>query len=125
MIKYIIILVYLLLSPGINAEDSLLTLKQKLDRLQREVNDLSKTVFQSSRDENSQEINITDNNSDLTAFDLRIYDLEKDIKKINASLEEIIFHIDDLKTLYDQLTQNLVDFEATIENINNKTNNQI
>ena len=92
MIKYIIFSLFLFFSSITYAQDSLLTLKQQLDRLQREVNDLSKSVFTSTRDriENKEKIDETTSSIDLTAFDLRIYDLEKDIKKLNNSFEELI-----------------------------------
>ena len=109
MIKYIIFSLFLFFCSFSNAEDSLLTLKQQLDRLQREVNDLSKSVFTSKRD-NYEQQEITDDSTkviDLTAFDLRIYDLEKDIKKLNNSFEELIFQIDDLNKLYKELNIDL------------------
>ena len=78
MIKYIIFSIFLFFCSFSNAEDSLLTLKQQLDRLQREVNDLSKSVFTSKRDSFEQQEKTDDQQViDLTAFDLRIYDLNK------------------------------------------------
>ena len=118
MIKYIIFSLFLFFSSFSNAEDSLLTLKQQLDRLQREVNDLSKSVFTSKRD-NYEQQEITDDSTnaiDLTAFDLRIYDLEKDIKKLNNSFEELIFQIDDLNQLYKELNIDLSTLSLKIEN---------
>ena len=102
MFKYIVILC-LFLSFGLPAKESPLTLKQQLDRLQREVSDLSQLVFQGSRDQSFEITKDTSQLSNLTAFDLRIYDLEKDIKKLNENFEELIFQIDDLKKLYEQL----------------------
>ena len=102
MFKYIVILC-LFLSFGLPAKESLLTLKQQLDRLQREVSDLSQLVFQGSRDQSFEITQDTSQLSNLTAFDLRMYDLEKDIKKLNENFEELIFQIDDLKKLYEQL----------------------
>ena len=68
------------------AEESMLTLKQQLDRLQREVNDLSKSVF---RDSNQSNANSKDNNDSQTekfaAIDMRIYDLEKVFKKLKGT----------------------------------------
>ena len=118
MIKYIIFSLFLFFCSFVNAEDSLLTLKQQLDRLQREVNDLSKSVFTSKRD-NYEQQEITDDSTnaiDLTAFDLRIYDLEKDIKKLNNSFEELIFQIDDLNQLYKELNIDLSTLSLKIEN---------
>ena len=124
MIKYIIFSLFLFFCSFSNAEDSLLTLKQQLDRLQREVNDLSKSVFTSKRD-NYEQQEITDDSTkviDLTAFDLRIYDLEKDIKKLNNSFEELIFQIDDLNLLYKELNIKLSTLSLKIENSIKKNN---
>ena len=124
MIKYIIFSLFLLFCSFSNAEDSLLTLKQQLDRLQREVNDLSKSVFTSKRDNFEQQEKVDDstNTIDLTAFDLRIYDLEKDIKKLNNSFEELIFQIDDLNQLYKELNIDLSSISLKIENSIKKNN---
>ena len=124
MIKYIIFSLFLLFCSFSNAEDSLLTLKQQLDRLQREVNDLSKSVFTSKRDNFEQQEKVDDstNTIDLTAFDLRIYDLEKDIKKLNNSFEELIFQIDDLNQLYKEINVDLSTLSLKIENSIKKNN---
>ncbi len=124
MIKYIIFSIILFFCSFSNAEDSLLTLKQQLDRLQREVNDLSKSVFTSKRDSFEQQETTDDATGiiDLTAFDLRIYDLEQDIKKLNNSFEELIFQIDDLNKLYKELNVDLSTISLKIENSINKNN---
>ena len=124
MIKYIIFSLFLFFSSIAYTQDSLLTLKQQLDRLQREVNDLSKSVFTSTRDriENKEKIDETTSSIDLTAFDLRIYDLEKDIKKLNNSFEELIFQIDDLNQLYKELNIDLSTLSLKIENSIKKNN---
>ena len=124
MIKYIIFSLFLFFCSFVNAEDSLLTLKQQLDRLQREVTDLSKSVFTSKRDSFDQQEKTDDTTStiDLTAFDLRIYDLEKDIKKLNNSFEELIFQIDDLNKLYKELNIDLSTLSLKIENSIKKNN---
>ena len=124
MIKYIIFSLFLFFSSITYAQDSLLTLKQQLDRLQREVNDLSKSVFTSTRDriENKEKIDETTSSIDLTAFDLRIYDLEKDIKKLNNSFEELIFQIEDINQLYKELNIELSTLSLKINN-NIKKNN--
>ena len=107
MVKYFLFLLTIFLFNISNAADSLLTLEQKLDRLQREVSDLSQNLYSDSSNSNSQESNDTKETSYLTSFDLRIYDLEKDIKKLNNSFEDIIFQLDDLKNLYEDLILNL------------------
>ena len=106
MFKYLVIILCFFVNFELQSKESLLTLKQQLDRLQREVSDLSQSVFKESRDKTNIK---EDNNStsNLTAFDLRIYDLEKDIKTLNQNFEELIFQIDDLKKLYEELNLNL------------------
>lgn len=101
MIKFFIFIFLLLFINNSFAEDSLLTLKQKLDRLQRDVNDLSKSVFSANKNTNY------DQSSNLTAIDIRIYDLEKDIKNLNMNFEELIFQIDNLSELYNELSKTL------------------
>ena len=54
-----LILFFIFYNKPLFAEESMLTLKQQLDRLQREVNDLSKSVFKNS---NKSYENFTDNN---------------------------------------------------------------
>ena len=110
MFRYFVFILILLFVGPSYSEDSFLTLKQQLDRLQREVSDLSKSVFTGSRDaqsEQKKQSETSPNLTALTAFDLRIYDLEKDIKRLNKDFEELIFQIDDLKILMDELTLSL------------------
>ena len=110
MFRYFVFILILLFVGPSYSEDSFLTLKQQLDRLQREVSDLSKSVFAGSRDaqsEQKKQSETSPNLTALTAFDLRIYDLEKDIKRLNEDFEELIFQIDDLKILMDELTLSL------------------
>jgi len=45
----------------------------------------------------------SENALNISAFDMRIYDLEKDIKNLNLNFEEILFQIDELKKLYEKL----------------------
>ena len=82
-----LILFFIFHNKPLFAEESMLTLKQQLDRLQREVNDLSRSVF---RDSNQSNANSKDNNDSQTekfaAIDMRIYDLEKVIKKLDKDI---------------------------------------
>lgn len=109
-----------MLASIVQADDSLLTIKQQLDRLQREVSDLSKIVFSSSRDDQPLLNNKKEKQLDLTAFDMRIYDLEKDIKKLNENFEELIFQIDDIKNLYEQIDKDLRNKSVNKEESSNK-----
>jgi len=136
MLKFCILVLTLFFINIANAQDTLLNLKQQIDRLQREVSDLSKSVFNdiSSSSNSKQQLMVGESN--LTTFDLRIYDLEKDIKKLNENFEELVFQIDDLTKLYQELNLNLdtksiisnsssIDENDNISNISNISNNSL
>ena len=107
----IIFLLLLLLSTSAYSNDNLLTIQQQLERLQREVSDLSQTVFSNQNNSSSEER--SDLVTNLSAIDMRIYDLEKDVKNLTGSLEEIFFQIEDVLL-------KLNDFEQIISSIENK-----
>ena len=122
-----LILFFIFHNKPLFAEESMLTVKQQLDRLQREVNDLSKSVFKNSNKSNE---NFVDNNDNQTvnfaAIDMRIYDLEKDIKNLTMNLEELIFQLDEIinrinkiEEDFDIKLQNMV-VENSKENLDNK-----
>ena len=122
-----LILFFIFYNKALFAEESMLTIKQQLDRLQREVNDLSKSIFKNSNKSNE---NFTDNNDSQTvnfaAVDMRIYDLEKDIKNLTMNLEELIFQLDEIinrinkiEEDFDTKLQKIV-VENSKENIDNK-----
>jgi len=127
MLRLFFIILFIFSFSIVNANESLLTLKQQLERLQREVNDLSKSVYTGKRvdeiSDTKQQINQEDL-SQFTAFDLRIYDLEKDLKKLTLNFEELIFNIDDLNDLYQQLNLNLQTLMIS-KKTDEKANNQI
>ena len=105
MYKLLLFLLIFFISYQSFAEENLLTLKQQLDRLQREVNDLSKSVY-SDNDiikKNSEEKNISEDTINFSAFDMRIYDIEKEIKKLHEYIENIYFDIDEIKLLFEEL----------------------
>ena len=127
MFRYIFCFILFFFCKASFADNSLLTLKQQLDRLQREVSDLSQSFFVDSNNTKNDGKKIDDLSS-LTTFDLRIYDLEKDIKKLNSNFEEIIFQLDDLKNLYENLNITLnsmtLNRQDDINNENIKINNE-
>ncbi len=94
MFKYILTILILFLSSYVNSNESELTISQQLERLQREVSDLSKEVFSKSSSQSSGTNN--DFVKNLSAIDLRIYDIENDIKNLNSNLEELYFQLDDI-----------------------------
>ena len=96
----------LFLSNYAIANENLLTLKQQLDRLQRDVNDLSKSVYNKSF-EPSDSSNQTEETVNFSAIDIRIYDLETDIKNLTLSFEELTFQLDDVLNSLSSLEQNI------------------
>ena len=94
MFRYIFTILILFFTSYVFSNESDLTISQQLERLQREVSDLSKEVFSNS----SNQSNGTNNDfiKNLSAIDLRIYDIENDIKNLTSNLEELYFQLDDI-----------------------------
>ena len=104
MFRYALIVCLFLFSLSAYGEEGQRSLKQQLDRLQRDVNDLSKFVYQKNAHDIESENKVESENSmNISAFDMRIYDLEKDIKTLNLNFEEVLFQIDELIQLYEEL----------------------
>ena len=109
--KYIsLILLLFIFTINLNksfAEDAL-TIKQQLDRIMEEVKDLNKAVFNKTFD--NEKLNSLDESIDaerFTSIDIRIYDLEKDIKNLTLQFEEILFKLDDI-------SNDMVDLESKL-----------
>ena len=94
MFKYILTIIIIFFSSHVYSNENELTINQQLERLQREVSDLSKEVFSSSSSQSSETNN--DFVRNLSAIDLRIYDIENDIKNLTSNLEELYFQLDDI-----------------------------
>ena len=104
MFRYALIVCLFLFSLSAYGDEGQRSLKQQLDRLQRDVNDLSKFVYQKNAHDIKSENKVESENSmNISAFDMRIYDLEKDIKTLNLNFEEVLFQIDELIQLYKEL----------------------
>ena len=104
MFRYALVVFLFLFNLSAHGEESQRSLKQQLDRLQRDVNDLSKLVYKKNAHDIESENKVESENSmNISAFDMRIYDLEKDIKTLNLNFEEVLFQIDELKKLYEEL----------------------
>jgi len=110
MFKYILTIYIILFSSFVYSNDSELTVSQQLERLQREVSDLSKQVFSNS----SSQSNGTNNDfvKNLSAIDLRIYDIENDIKNLNSNLEELYFQLDDIFNKLENLEVIINNFQS-------------
>ena len=122
MFKYIFVIFLILFNFSVHGEESLLTLKQQLDRLQREVNDLSKLIYKRDGNNNNN-ISSSENSKNVAAFDMRIYDLEKDIKALNSNFEDLVFQFDEITRLFEELSIRLdTALINKIENINKSEN---
>ena len=119
MLKYILLIFYFLISFEVSSNDDLLTIQQKLDRLQREVSDLSQMVF-SDKDNIKLDNDNNDMVTNLSAIDMRIYDLEKDVKNLTSIIEEILFEIDDVILKINNFDNTISSLENTL-NENKKT----
>ena len=107
MFRYALIVFLFFFSLYAYGEEGQRSLKQQLDRLQRDVNDLSKLVYKNNTHnidniESKNKVE-SENSLNISAFDMRIYDLEKDIKTLNLNFEEALFQMDELKKLYEEL----------------------
>ncbi len=103
--KVFIVLIVIFISQNLFATD--LTIIQQIERLNRELSDLSKEIYNQSPSENNLK-------SSLTAIDIRIYDLEKDMKNLTLNLEELMFVLDDLTQKFDQLETQMIFIESKV-----------
>ncbi len=110
MFKYIFTFLILIFSSYAYSNENELTLIQQLERLQREVSDLSKEVFSNS----SNQLNGTNNDfvKNLSSIDLRIYDIENDIKNLTSNLEELYFQLDDIFNKLENLEVVINNFQS-------------
>ena len=115
MYKYFLLISILLFSLNVNSNENLLTIKQQLERLQREVTDLSQTVFSDKTNISSKENK--DVVTNLSAIDMRIYDLEKDVKSLTGNLEEVFFKLEDILLKINNFQEVVLSIEDKIAQI--------
>ena len=110
MFKYIFTILILFFSNHLYSNEDELTVSQQLERLQREVSDLSREVFSNSPNQS----NGTNNDfvKNLSAIDLRIYDIENDIKNLTSNLEELYFQLDDIFNKLENLESVINNFQS-------------
>ncbi len=116
MFKYILSVLIFFFSSCVFSNENELTISQQLERLQREVSDLSKEVFSDP----SSQLNGTNNDfvQNLSAIDLRIYDIENDIKNLTSNLEELYFQLDDIFNKLENLEIIINNFQsAPLKNV--------
>ena len=105
-----IIIILIFFSSKIFANDHI-DLTEQIERLQREISELSETLYKTNNQSNN-----SDPAASLAAIDLRIYDLEKDIKNITSQIEEILFIIDDLSYAIEYMNINKKNSSTKNEN---------
>ncbi len=110
MFKYILTLLVIVFSSYVYSNENELSISQQLERLQREVSDLSKEVFSNSSSQSNGIKN--DFVKNLSAIDLRIYDIENDIKNLTSNLEELYFQLDDIFNMLENLELVINNLEA-------------
>ncbi len=116
MFRYILTIIIIFFSCYVYSNENELTINQQLERLQREVSDLSKEVFSNSSSQSSGTNN--DFVKNLSAIDLRIYDIENDIKNLTSNLEELYFQLDDIFNKLENL-------ELVINNLQSVPSNNV
>ena len=88
----------ILFSFTVYGEESLLEVKQQLERINRDITDLQKEIYK------NKPAHVSENNnqvsSQITVFDMRLRDIENELKIINFNYENLSFEIDDLKTYF-------------------------
>ena len=121
----LIFLLFILIFSSSFADDAL-TVKQQLDRIIEEVSDLNKAVFNKSFDKKKLYSNEEENDMQrFTSLDIRIYDLEKDIKNLTLQFEEILFKLDDISNNMNSLEAELFDKFEIIEFQFKKTGSEV
>ncbi len=123
MFRFLVFLILIFISFKAFSNDNLLTIQQQLERLQREVSDLSQSVF--SNKSVSEKNTDSDLVTNLSAIDMRIYDLEKDVKTITANLEEILFQFEDLVIKIDEYEKIILSLEEKLIKVNEIKNNNV
>ena len=121
----LIFLLFILIFSSSFADDAL-TVKQQLDRIIEEVSDLNKAVFNKSFDKKKLYSNEEENDMQrFTSLDIRIYDLEKDIKNLTLQFEEILFKLDDISNNMNSLEAELFDKFEIIQFKFKKTGSEV
>lgn len=101
-----------------SAEENI-KIQQTLKTLQRDVLDLQKIILKDNKDIQNTNTNLIDV-SEITVFDMRIRDIEKELKNLNFLIEDNSFKIIELNKQIDKLLINLNSLK--VEQIQNSNN---
>ena len=94
---------FILFSFATYGEETLLEIKQQLDRMNREITDLQKVLYSNNKDFSTETSKVIES-LDITVFDMRLRDIEKELKIINFNYENLVFEIDDLKNSFQEFS---------------------
>ena len=120
MINLFKLIVFLLFfSFSVYGEESLLEIRQAIDRINKDISDLQKDFYKNNDNKSSQNTKVTES-SDITVFDMRLRDIEKELKTINLNYENLYFEIDKIKNTFEELS---LKFNTFIINIEEKVDN--
>ena len=72
------------------ADDSLLEIKQSLERINRDIVDLQKVIFSDKLNQTTTNNNDQSATSEITVFDMRLRDIENELKSINLLYENMV-----------------------------------
>ena len=106
----------LILSFTVCADESLIQIKQKLERIERDITDLQIVVFTKKDKQSTIDSGKQDVTSKITVFDMRLRDIENELQAINLHYENISFEIEDLKKALENLA---FDLDNAIIELNN------
>ena len=122
MKRILIIFIILTFSFKVFGDESLVQIKQKLEKIERDISDLQVVVFSKKDKESIEDNNNQDINSNITIFDMRLRDIEGELQSINLNYENISFEISDLKNALQELA---LELNNAIIQINTRLDNRI
>ena len=122
MKRILIIFIIFTFSFKVFGDESLVQIKQKLEKIERDISDLQLVVFSKKNKESIDDKNNQDVNSNITIFDMRLRDIEGELQSINLNYENISFEISDLKNALQELA---LELNNAIIQINTRLDNRI
>ena len=97
-------LVAFLFLGGIAKSENLQNVLQNLERLEKDIQDLQKEIYREKDSKNISTINSSEGiDRNLAAFDIRISDIENEVRQLTTYVEEYVFRIDELSDKIDDV----------------------
>ena len=114
--KFFFVIILFFISLPVFAEESLSKIKTTLDRINKDISDLQKEIYKGGGKISNN--NFSDS-QDISIFDMRLRDIEKELKTINLNYENLYFEIEEIKTLFRELNLEFNSLLLDKQNINN------